>query len=196
MPPQVTRAPRRAALLAALVLALVPAQSAAAHEGAGTISVDAAQRTGPLQVRYRVTLRYLADSHPKDDGAVTVTSTLGGSRTVPTRLRATDATEDGGYEGTVDFPSPGTWTVRFASVSPPVTMSIEQELLAQEVTTTTAPPTPAATATSAPVPTVPATEDSAGEAPAWLTALGLVGAAAAVVAAALWVRRRRRLRAR
>ena len=128
---------RLACVLLCLIasMAFLPA-IADAHEGKAIINVESSEETGELERTYRVRIVWDNDLHAAKDATVTATGVSpNGSATTPVVLSAVDA--DGRYEGTLTYPSPGAWTVRFTVVTPPGTLE-QPEMLT--TTTTSAPP--------------------------------------------------------
>jgi hypothetical protein len=155
MNPQLKIARRALAALAAalgLALALLPgAAPAGAHEGVGVLTVEQVHPAG-LSVHYIVMLTWENDGHPAEDATVTATPVgSDGAALTPVTLAPSGA-GDGRYSGAVEFPSAGSWTVRFTSIDP--TGSAERPEQVTEPTTTTAEQggsgTDATTATSEP----------------------------------------------
>jgi|GEM_PF-3316276 len=179
-----TRTIRRLLPLAALAaglaaLGLGAAPPAAAHEGEAVIAVETVEPTD-LSVRYVVRVTWSNDGHPATDAVVTATAVApDGTQTTPVTMTPIDA--DGRYEGTVEHPAPGAWTVRFTVVEPPGTLDHPVELAAPAPTTTAAPTTEAAAEDA---------DDDGGSG----MAVGLIAAAAvvAVVGAVAAVRLARR----
>jgi len=136
-----TRTIRRLLPLAALAaglaaLGLGAAPPAAAHEGEAVIAVETVEPTD-LSVRYVVRVTWSNDGHPATDAVVTATAVApDGTQTTPVTMTPIDA--DGRYEGTVEHPAPGAWTVRFTVVEPPGTLDHPVELAAPAPTTTAA----------------------------------------------------------
>lgn len=104
-----------------------------AHEGAGTLTLESADPANALAVRYRVRLVYTADGHPVPDATVTAVAV---GPTSATPVPFTEAA-DGVYEGTVTFPAPGDWSVRFTSVTPAATLEHAQTIVASTSTSST-----------------------------------------------------------
>lgn len=92
------------------------AEADATHDGVGVLVVEARQPVSPLEVGYVVRLSWSGDGHPAN--GATVTAHVVGTEGIvaPTTLVPHDA--DGRYAGTLAFPGPGVWTVRFASIGP------------------------------------------------------------------------------
>lgn len=195
----------RAAALAVAALAVlgllgwVGAPAAQAHEGAGTIVVEAAEPAGPLEVTYRVRLTYNADGHGADDATVTVVAEGVDGPTTPVPM--TPADDDGGYGATVRFGEPGPWTVRFTAVTPPATLELTETVAsapppstAEPTTTTTsaAAPTTATSATPPSTSTALGSDDDDGAGGGVPVAPLVAGGVGAAVVAGVAVARRRR----
>ena len=153
---------RRLAALAIAALALVlglgagPAAPAGAHDGDAVITVEAAHPAG-TGVHYIVRVTWADDGHAAADATVTATAVgTDGSQLTPVTLAPADS--DGRYAGVVEYPAPGSWTVRITSIDP--TGTVEQ---AQEVTP---PPTTEPEAGGSDVTTGDAEDDDNGFAPA------------------------------
>jgi hypothetical protein len=129
-----------------------------AHEGTGTLTVEAVQPAGVDSFRYVVKLVW-ADGHPVTDATVTVIAEGPGPKVGPVTMTA--AGSDGLYEALMVFPTPGEWTVRFTSVTPTATVSQTQSITGTESTAVgstamgSTAPTTAAPATAAPTTAVP-----------------------------------------
>lgn len=134
----------------AAVLALGPAaRPAGAHEGDAVVVVEAVHPAGQ-SIHYIVRVTWENDGHPAVDATVTATAIApDGSQLTPVALAPAD--QDGRYAGAIEYPAPGTWTVRITSIDP--TGTVEQ---AQEVT---------ATATTAAPDVTTGTGDDSGFAP-------------------------------
>lgn len=113
-----------------------------AHEGEGILELESRGTAASASVPYVVRLTWANDGHPAIDATVTATP-IDRSGTPQTPVPMQFEGEDGRYSGTVAFPSDGTWTVRFTSVTPAATLEITEEV--------TAPPTstPSTTTTAA-----------------------------------------------
>lgn len=119
----------------ALTLAL-GAAPATAHEGEAIITVEQTHPAG-LSVHYFVRVTWENDGHPANGATVTATAVRpDGTTLTPVTLRPLD--NDGRYEGAVEFPEPGNWTVRFTAIEP--TGTLEQPQSVVQPTTTAAPP--------------------------------------------------------
>jgi hypothetical protein len=108
--------------LAAAGLLLGPA--AEAQEGRGIITLEAAHPAG-TSVHFIVRVTGENDGRPATDAVVTATAVdSDGTQLTPVALAPAD--NDGRYANAIDFGSPGTWTVRFASVNPTGTAEVTQ----------------------------------------------------------------------
>lgn len=108
--------------LAAAGLLLGPA--AGAQEGGGIITLEAAHPAG-TSVHFIVRVTGKADGRPATDAVVTATAVdSDGTQLTPVTLAPAD--NDGRYANAIDFGSPGTWTVRFASVNPTGTAEVTE----------------------------------------------------------------------
>lgn len=159
-------------LFAALAIAAAaiaqPVPAASAHEGKAIIAVEAADPGTGLAVDYRIRVVWDNDLHPAKDATVTATGLApDGTTTTPTVLAAVDA--DGRYAGSLAYPAPGEWTVRFTVVTPPGVLERPQKVEASatpsstipsEVTTTAADAVPATTSTAIAPTTVELTEST------------------------------------
>lgn len=178
-------------LAAVICVLLALAAPAAAHEGAGALEVLSADPAGPLAVSYRVRLTFRADGHPARDATVTaVALTPDGSSSTPQQLGPT--AEEGVYAGTVTFPQPGAWTVRFTSVTPGATLERPETVTAPPTTASTRASTTTTLASAPPT----ATRDAGGSG-SNVPALPVAVIAGAAVLAALtlgWRRQARRTR--
>ena len=91
-------------------------ESGAAHEGVGVLVVEARQPVSTLEVAYVVRLSWSGDGHPANGAAVTAQVVGVEGVLPPATLLPQD--DDGRYAGTLAFPGPGVWTVRFTSIGP------------------------------------------------------------------------------
>lgn len=124
------------ALAVALALGAGAAAAAGAHGGDGVLEVEAAHPTS-TGVHFIVQLTYQNDGDAVPEAAVTATPTSpSGEELAPVTLTPVG---DGSYQGAVDLPDTGRWTVRFASDEPPATLEETAEMAA----TTTPSATPA-----------------------------------------------------
>lgn len=145
MTPRTHRLQRAALGLLAVSMLLTAASPAAAHEGQGILTLESQVADDQGAVRYVVRLTWADDGHPALDSTVTATPiTPDGSPQTPITLAPAD--EDGRYAGTVSYPTPGDWTVRFTSVTPTGTIEITEAVASQATSTT------AATTTTSSVP--------------------------------------------
>lgn len=117
-----------AVLGAALMLGLgFAAPPAAAHDGEAVVVIEDAHPAG-TSVHYVVRVTWADDGHPAADATVTATGVgADGTQLTPVPLDPVDG--DGRFAGVVEYPAPGSWTVRVTSIEP--TGSAEQ---AQEIT--------------------------------------------------------------
>src|SRR3546814_3073384 len=137
----VHREPRHALGLSLLSVAFLigAASPAAAHDGEGILTVESQIPTGDVVVEYVVRVTWADDGHPALQSTVTATPIASdGAPQTPVSLDPID--EDGRYAGTVTYPAPGDWTVRFTSVTPTGSVEIVEPIRSQP-TTTTAPAT-------------------------------------------------------
>jgi hypothetical protein len=201
-----------AALVLVGALAALLGSPAAAHGGAGTITVLDESPAGDLAVDYTIEVRYTLDQHPAVPATFVVSGTGPDGALVPsTPLERADA--EGVYRARVDYPVAGDWTLTFQSGLPPGELD-HQVVVGETGTPTTspgegAPTVPGAstattvapgdtTATAPPsslLPSEPTAVSSSGNGPPALLIWGLIGAAAVFLAglafAVWWVRRSR-----
>jgi YtkA-like len=121
--------------LAAVVVALAlgfAAAPAGAHEGDAIVTLEAAHPAG-LSIHYFVRVTWENDGHPANDATVTATA-IGPDGTQLTPVTLTPADDDGRYEGVVDYPAAGTWTLRLTSIDPTGTLEQTQEVAAAPAT--------------------------------------------------------------
>jgi hypothetical protein len=111
------------AALAVAVLALwAGVAPAAAHDGAATITVDQAHPS-PGSVHYIVEVVWTDDGHAAVGATVTATPTSpSGEAGTPVEMAPNSSEEDGLYQGAVDLPEDGDWTVTFSSLEPDGTL--------------------------------------------------------------------------
>jgi hypothetical protein len=172
-----------AALLCILVLSV--GSVATAHEGDGRLEVLQATPGDGATVDYQVRLTYVADGHGAPEATVTaVAEQPGATATAPVQLQA--GAEEGLYTGTVTFPSPGDWTVRFTSVTPAATLEQAQAVTAPATTATTTPSTTTTVGTTAAADE--AATDTADDDGSWFPVVPVI-AVLAIAAAGLgaWV---------
>jgi hypothetical protein len=140
-----------AALLAGLGLLVAGAAAtpAGAHEGKAVITIEQVHPAG-TSVHYIVRVTWENDGHPAVDATVTATGVVAsGEQLTPVTLDQVD--DDGRYAGAVEYPGPGTYTVRITSIDPTGTAEQSETVTASpstqpsdvsapsEVTTGTAP---------------------------------------------------------
>jgi hypothetical protein len=177
-----------AAALALLVVVLVlTARPATAHDEAGVLTVVDARPAGENVVAFEVVLTYSGDGEPVEGATITVSAER--TDVLPVGpIEMTPGDEPGRYRASVAFPSPGTWIVRFSSATPFVTLERTQEVGAG-ATTGTLEVTTSTTTTSAAGDTADAdADDGLGAAGVAAVAAGLV----VVLAATVWLMRRGR----
>ena len=153
--------------IAVAVALLGPASPAAAHEGGGTLTVESAESTDSGSVRYVVRLIWNNDGHPAAAADTTMTAVpVGADGTAQTPVTLDPVDDDGRFAATVEFSSPGAWTVRFTAITPEATLEVPQQIDPPPTTTSTA--APSTTSSEAGVPTTatdaPEDEDEDGEA--------------------------------
>ena len=103
---------------------LLPGPTAWAQEGRGVITLEATHPAG-TSVHFIVRVTWANDGRPADDAVVTATAVDGdGTQLTPVTLAPAD--NDGRYANAIEFGSPGTWTVRFASTNPTGTAEVTQ----------------------------------------------------------------------
>lgn len=120
--------------LVALVGGVIGGSAASGQDAEATVSVDQAH---PAEdgVHYFVRLES-ADGEGVGGATVTATPTgPDGTEGEPTTLTA--AGEDGLYEGMVELPGEGTWTILFASDDPEASLEHTQEMPADEAAVAT-----------------------------------------------------------
>lgn len=145
-----------AVLVGAVALVALMAPAALAHEGSGTLEVVSAVPGPDQSIAYTVRLTYTADGHPAEGATLTAVAVdAAGTGATPVPLGPTGT--PGEYYGTVTFPAPGTWTVRFTAVTPPATLEEPVEIAPP---TSSAPTTAGPTTTGAPRTSRPATSSN------------------------------------
>lgn len=106
-----------------------------------------------IQGTYTVSWRVLPEGSPHLDGTAAT----------PVTLEPVD--DDGRFRATVEFPSAGTWTVRFTAITPEATVEVPQQVDPPATTTTTvARSTTTSEGESTSTSEAPADEDEDGEA--------------------------------
>ena len=124
------------ALLLMVVLAVVAASPASAHGDEGVLQVVSATPSGTSSV-VTVKLTYENDGEPVADATVTVAGDNGaGSELTPVTMQP--GATDGDFTATVDFPAPGTWTLRVTSVKPEAALTLTQAIASDPQVTTEA----------------------------------------------------------
>lgn len=112
-----------------------------AHEGGGTITVESSEPVDGAAVRYVARVIWNNDGHPAAAADTTMTAApIGpdGTAVAPVTLEPVD--DDGRFAATVEFPSPGAWTVRFTVITPAATLELPQQIDPPATTTTSAAP--------------------------------------------------------
>ena len=100
----------------------LPAPPAGAQQGEGIINLEAAHPAG-TSVHFIVRVTWENDGHPATDSVVTATARdSDGTELTPVTLAPID--DQGRYANAIDFGSPGTWMVRFASSEPTATSEV------------------------------------------------------------------------
>lgn len=121
-------------VLGALALGVGAAPAARAHGGDGVLELEAAHPT-TTGVHVIVQLTYQNDGDAVSGATVTATPiSPSGEELEAVTLSPAAA---GSYQGPVDMPDTGRWTVRFASVEPPATL---EETVEVEATSTSTSP--------------------------------------------------------
>lgn len=173
------------ALLLAVALTVASPGAASADEGPGALTLEGTDEVSASEVAYVVRLTYKGDGHPARDATLTATA-IDADGASQTPLAMTVVDQDGRYEATIAFPSPGEWTVRFTAVLPPATLDQVQTIEAPTTTVTELPVTEAPTTTEPPA-TEPKDDERASDADddgglPWLVPIGalvVVGTAGA-----------------
>lgn len=138
------------ALGLALLAAVALAPPAAAHGDAGVLEiVERTPNDTGDEVGYLLALTYESDGHEVDGATVTATPELAGVGPQPA-VTLTPTGAGGGYEGTLRFPAPGTWTVTFTSAEPEATVTDTVEV--RSAPNPTAAPVPSTTGVPATTP--------------------------------------------
>jgi hypothetical protein len=182
-------------LAAALILSAVTfsAGPAAAHDDVGVLEVVQADVQG-TRATYEVSLIYSGDREPVENATITVVAQDPAAVTVgPVNLEPTG--EPGRYTASLEFPSTGSWTVRFSSVRPRATIERSENLTepAQAPSSTVAPTTTAST--SAPAIDLVEVDDEEDESSSgWIVFVGVL--VALTVIGALVVRQATRAKKR
>lgn len=153
--------------IAAAVALVAPASPVAAHEGGGTLTVESSDTTDATSVRYVVRLIWNNDSHPAAAADTTMTAVpVGEDGTALTPVGLEPVDDDGRFAATIEFPTPGAWTVRFTAITPEATLEVPQQIDPPSTTTTTEAPSTTSTEAATPTTDPPAEndEDEDGEA--------------------------------
>ncbi len=155
---------RRVFVLVAVACAMATtvASPAAGHSDDGTITAAGGDRvTGP-SVRVEAAITFNSDGHAAPSATATVVAERSGAATVgPVPLKRDAAT--GAYTTTIELPQPGTWTLRYTSLSPIAVL--ERVITVDEAAVpTTAPPLTSSTVTTVP-PTSSGVSPSSSAAP-------------------------------
>lgn len=146
--------------IAVAVALLGPASPAAAHEGGGTLTVESAESTDSGSVRYMVRLIWNNDGHPAAAADTTMTVVpVGADGTAQTPVTLDPVDDDGRFAATVEFSSPGAWTVRFTAITPEATLEVPQQIDPPPTTTSTAAPSTTSSEAGAPTTATDAPED-------------------------------------
>jgi len=106
-------------VIVALVTLVGGSSPAAAHGGAGEITLASADPVGPSELTMVVDVTFVSDGHAAEVGSLTVEGAgPDGARLDPVEpFRPTDV--EGRYAGSVTFPGTGTWEVSITSTFPP-----------------------------------------------------------------------------
>jgi hypothetical protein len=105
---------------------LLPGPTAWAQEGRGVITLEATHPAG-TSVHFIVRVTWANDGRPANDAVITATA-VGADGTQLTPVTLAPADNDGRYANAIEFGSPGTWTVRFASTNPTGTSEATAEV--------------------------------------------------------------------
>jgi hypothetical protein len=117
------------ATVIALCLGVGPGTApAGAHEGDAIVTLEATHPAG-MSMHYIVRVTWKNDGHPAADATVTATA-VGSDGTQLTPVAMTPVDADGRYEGVVDYPAAGSWTLRVTSIAPTGTLEQAQEVTA------------------------------------------------------------------
>ncbi|MEZ5321796.1 MAG: FixH family protein [Microthrixaceae bacterium] len=142
------------AVLAA-VWALTTASPASAHGGPGKLTPLPPKVDGDRGTTFAVRLNFVEDGDPVEDGVVTMVLT-GPSGGAEDPVVMTETSTPGTYSATVPTPEAGTYTIRYTSVQPAVTIDGEYESPGPVGTSS---PTPTSTPSTT-EPAVPTTANS------------------------------------
>lgn len=133
--PSATRPARRVIAATVLTTALLGSwyggAPAGAHEGDGTITVDAAHPSAS-SVHYIVEVIFDDDQHPAPEATVTARATSPDGEDGDVVELVLDDEDEGLYQGTVPFDEPGEWTVVFSSLEPQAELEHSQTFPADD----------------------------------------------------------------
>lgn len=115
---RVARRGGASALVAGALLLGPAALPAAAHGGAGDITLTAAEPREGDAAELEVCVTFVLDGEQADTARVTATAEGPGGATVPATAFAVSG-EPGSRSGSLAFPEPGSWTVTITSTFPP-----------------------------------------------------------------------------
>ena len=186
LPPRLFLWPAAAVAASLALVGLVGpgALPAAAHGGAGAISLIDTRPTGERSVAVEVCVTYTLDRDQADSARVTVRAEGPGDAGVATRdMDVGD--QPGLRNATLDFPRPGSWTVIVESAFPPAQLVVPITVGGGGDRAS-----PAATAPG-PANVAAACEPAGREAPTWLVAGGASAAAVIGFGGLLFLLRRR-----
>jgi hypothetical protein len=111
-----------AVAIALAAAGLLLARPAGAQQGEGIINLEAAHPAG-TSVHFIVRVTWESDGRPATDSVVTATA-RGSDGTELTPITLAPIDDQGRYANAIDFGSPGTWMVRFASSEPTATSEV------------------------------------------------------------------------
>lgn len=183
-----------APLAAVVAVTALLASPAGAHGETGVLTVEAGHPAGQ-GVHYIVRLTYENDGDAATGATVTATAVgPDGSALAPVELTPLDS--DGRYANVVNFPSPGSWTVRFAASEPEATAEVVEDVSPPPATAGDG-ATTGSTATGGGLAFAPAddgtgasgqsdADDDSSGMPLWLVAVAFLVVVGGAIAA-LWV---------
>jgi hypothetical protein len=118
------------------------APPALAHDGPGVLVVENDMPMGANGHHYTIRLTWENDGHPAAPDTTLTVTPVAPDGAVQTPVPMTSVDQDGRFEAMVDLVQPGTWTVRFTSISPEANVEVPVEVAAPaEATTESAPAT-------------------------------------------------------
>jgi hypothetical protein len=159
-------------------------QGAGAHSAEGILGVEATPAPEARAVMVSATLKYANDNDPAPGATVSVVATdPTGGAIAPVTLRDVGL---GGYQGTVDLPAAGTWTLTVTAADPAATATTTVTIEDQAED----PPEPAPT-TATPDPN-PGGSDGAADDDSTIVIVAAVVIVGVLIAAAAIVLNRRR----